>query len=93
MFPVIVAELEDFELAERVVQVFGIVRAAQGFLASRFVLVLAVVVKESRRFGNRHALAMHFDGDTLAAESKQCFVHLGQAIFGGSDTLFSGRGR
>ncbi len=57
----IAAEFEDHQFAERVMQVAGIVGAANCFLSSGLFLVVAIVLKELRRLIDGHVVAVHLD--------------------------------
>ena len=89
--PVVLAQLQNLQLAERVVEVFGIIGPADRFLPRGLLLVIAVVLKEPRRLLNAHALAMHLDRDAQPAYPQQRLVGLRQPVFGRLDLFRSRR--
>ena len=90
---VIVAQFQDLQFAERVIEITGIERGAHRFLPGRFLLVVTIVLEELRRLVNRHVLRVHFDGHTEPAQTQHRFVRLRHAIFCGAFHIVFGWSR
>ena len=77
LLPIILAQLENLHLPQRVIEVLGIVRPAYGFLFRRLRFVVAVVLKKLRPFVHAHPLGVHLDRDAKPAKTEERFVRLG----------------
>ena len=85
------AQLEDHQLAQRVVQVAGIERAAHRLLSRGLLLVVAVLDEELRRVIDAQVLRVQPDRNAQAADAQQRLVGLREAILRGAQFLFAGR--
>src|SRR5258708_37683229 len=78
---IVLAQLKNLELAQRVHQVSRIAGAAFGFHLADDRLLSAFLNKELLRLLHRHALRVHPDADDVAAITQQCIDQLSQTIF------------
>src|SRR5207244_1145951 len=84
LLAIILAQLENLQLAYRIVEILRIEGPTDGLLPRRLLFVITVFLKEFSGLIHSHTLAMHFNGNAKAADPQQGFVCLGQAVFGSS---------
>src|SRR5687768_5093541 len=82
LLAVVVAELEELELADRVEAVARVIRPALGLGAGGGLLVVAVVHEEARGLVDAHALRVHLDRCDHAAEAQERLVRLREPVLG-----------
>jgi hypothetical protein len=85
----ITPELEDHQLAKRIIEVPRIERAPDSFLAGGLFFVMAVLDKEASGVVHAHGLGVELDGAAEAAQTQQRFPGLGQAILRGLDLILT----
>src|SRR5262249_28660210 len=82
LLPVLVAQLLDLELAERVVEVRRVGRAAARLLESVRRLLESLLDEHLRTLLDRHALSVQLDADHVATVAQQRLLELSQANLG-----------
>src|SRR5690349_11836038 len=79
LLAVLVAQLLDLELAERVVQIGRVVGAAAGLLERVRRLLESLLDEHLRAVLDRHALCVELDADHVAAIAEERLLELGEA--------------